>query len=311
MKTTQSPKIGFYKQRPFGDKLNASFDFVKENWKPLLKYMTYLILPFCLIQALSINSIMRMYIDIISAGNIQSLDSTITGASYWFISIVSTLCQILSSLLFFSLIFALVKIYNEREARLNDLTFSILRPVLFRNIGRIFLLGIIMFVVLAFTLIVVSILYAIYPLTLLLTIPLFLAFIIAISLCVPVYLFEDIGILQSIAKGIRLGFATWGGVFAVMFIMGLIGSILTGIMIVPWYLATIVKVVLAFSTDAGASAPPVFYNFFSYVLAVILVFGGYLSLVFSILGLSYQYAHATEKMDSITIEDDIDNFEKL
>lgn len=48
-----------YVKRSFGDKMNASFDFIKENWKPLFKFATYLILPLCLIQALSLNGLMN------------------------------------------------------------------------------------------------------------------------------------------------------------------------------------------------------------------------------------------------------------
>ena len=46
-----------YVQRTFGDKLNATFDFIKDNWKVLLKYVTYLLLPVSLIQALSMNGL--------------------------------------------------------------------------------------------------------------------------------------------------------------------------------------------------------------------------------------------------------------
>ena len=37
---SQKPKIAMYVKRPFGEKLNASFDFLKENWKLLLKFTT-------------------------------------------------------------------------------------------------------------------------------------------------------------------------------------------------------------------------------------------------------------------------------
>ena len=38
---SQKPKIALYVKRPFGDKLNATMDFIKENWKPMLKFCTY------------------------------------------------------------------------------------------------------------------------------------------------------------------------------------------------------------------------------------------------------------------------------
>ena len=56
---SQKPKVAMYVKRSFGDKLNASFDFIKENWKILLKFTTYLLLPVSLIQALSLNGLMR------------------------------------------------------------------------------------------------------------------------------------------------------------------------------------------------------------------------------------------------------------
>ena len=55
---SQKPKVAMYVKRSFGDKLNASFDFIKENWKILFKFTTYLLLPVSLIQALSLNGLM-------------------------------------------------------------------------------------------------------------------------------------------------------------------------------------------------------------------------------------------------------------
>ena len=48
-----------------------------------------------------------------------------------------------------------------------------------------------------------------------------------------------------------------------------------------------------------------------YLLAVVQAFGAYLAMIFTFVGLAYQYGHASEKMDSVTIESDIDNFDKL
>lgn len=80
----------------------------------------------------------------------------------------------------------------------------------------------------------------------------------------------------------------------------------------PWYIATVVKYFFAVS-DVGGSEVTVSagYNFFLYLLAIIQAFGTYLAMIFSIVGLAYQYGHASEVVDSITVESDIDNFDKL
>ena len=43
---SQKPKVAMYVKRSFGDKLNASFDFIKENWKILLKFTTFACKPY-------------------------------------------------------------------------------------------------------------------------------------------------------------------------------------------------------------------------------------------------------------------------
>ena len=48
-----------------------------------------------------------------------------------------------------------------------------------------------------------------------------------------------------------------------------------------------------------------------YLFSILMLYGSYLSAIFSIVGLVYQYGHASEVVDSITVESDIDNFDKL
>ena len=64
--------------------------------------------------------------------------------------------------------------------------------------------------------------------------------------------------------------------------------------------------------DAGGGATvSAAYSFVLYLLAVVQAFGVYMSMIFSLLGLAYQYGHASEKIDYVMVESDIDNFDKL
>ena len=49
----------------------------------------------------------------------------------------------------------------------------------------------------------------------------------------------------------------------------------------------------------------------SALFSILMLYGSYLSAIFGIVGLVYQYGHASEVVDSITVESDIDNFDKL
>ena len=46
-------------------------------------------------------------------------------------------------------------------------------------------------------------------------------------------------------------------------------------------------------------------------MAIIQTFGAYLAMIFTFVGMAYQYGHASEVVDSSTVETDIDNFDKL
>ena len=54
----EKPKVDLYRVRTFGQKFSATFDFIKENYKLLLKACFYLILPVCLFQAFALERLM-------------------------------------------------------------------------------------------------------------------------------------------------------------------------------------------------------------------------------------------------------------
>lgn len=171
------------------------------------------------------------------------------------------------------------------------------------------MLACIVLVLLIFTL--MGVFVALTPFTLILTFPLTIAFSIPLALLGPIYLFEDITLMGAFKKTFRLGFATWGGVLAITLIMGLVANVLQGITMMPWYIATVVKTVFATSDVGSETTVSAGYSFMLYLLGIVQAFGAYLSMIFSLVGLAYQYGHASEVVDSVTIESDIDNFDKL
>ena len=287
--------------------------FIKENWKQLFKYSTYLILPICLIQAANFSGLMGSMTDLTAmqaSGGISDNPLAALGPSFAlnYAGVIFFSC--LGALLMTSLVYAMVRLYNEREERLNGIVFGDIKSLLLRNIKRLFLMGIACSFLFIFAVVIVVLLAVLTPFTLILTIPLLFAFMVPLALMAPIYLFEDISLGEAFAKTFRLGFATWGGVFLVLMVMGLIASVLQGIVSIPWYVIYIVKMVFTMS-DGGATSSSVGLNFAQYLFSILMLYGSYLSAIFSIVGLVYQYGHASEVVDSITVESDIDNFDKL
>lgn len=312
---SQKPRIELYVKRPFGEKMNASFDFIKENWKSMVKYITYLLLPLSLLQALSLNGFMGSYMGM--ASEITKSGSTDTGSLLSVLPMLGLnysammLCYWIGAILLTSLIYAMMKTYSKREERLEGITLSELKPLLMHNVVAMIKMSLFMFLLLLIVMSVVVGLAVLTPFTLILTIPLLVACAVPLSLLPPVYLFEDISLIEALKKTYRLGFATWGGVFVITLVMGVIASILQGVIGTPWSVALMVKNIFAMSEGGDAAASSAGYSFVLYLFGILQCYGTYLSSVFTILGVTYQYGHASEVVDSVSVEDDIEHFEKL
>lgn len=309
---SQKPRIELYVKRPFSEKLNASFDFIKENWKPIIKFVTYLLLPLSLIQALSLNGFMGSYMGVVSQASQGDSDSILSalptlGLSYS----VLLLCSWLGSVVLVSLIYALMMTYRKREGRLEGITLGELRPLLLHNVVAMIKLTLFFFVLMMVALCLLVGLVVVTPFTLILTIPLLVACAVPLSLWAPVYLFEEISLIGALKKTFRLGFATWGGVFLITLIMGIIASILQGVAGIPWSVAFMVKSLFSLSEGGDIAGSSVGYTFLLYLFGILQCFGIYLSAVFTILGITYQYGHASEVVDSVSVEDDIEHFDTL
>lgn len=298
-------------KRSFGEKLTATFSFINENWKVLLKYCTYLLLPLCLIQGLSTNSFMKSYMGVVaSAGNgISSYDDLAyaLGVSYGSLIVLYGI----GALILTSLLYGLVKLYNEREERLSGLTFAELKPLLFSNMKRLFILWLFMVVVSLAVVIVMALLVVISYWTLLLTVPFLIACILPLSLLPSIYLFENTGVWQSFKKALRVGFATWGGIFGVTFVTGFIANVVQGVLSIPYMVMLVIGVALTTNSVQTEMTTSVGFGFVNYLFAVLMTFGIYLSMIFTLLGIVYQYGHACEVMDSVSVEEDISRFEQL
>lgn len=311
---TLKPKIGMFVKRSLGERLNASFDFIKENWKPLLTYFTYLLLPLCLIQGLALGKFVQAMSTVAALASLPSqqlttdayMQGVLPSLQYLGMVVVS----LMVSLLYTSLVFALLKLYNDREERLQGITLAHLKPLLLHYVKRLLFLMFSIFAVCMAWVLLMALLFVLTPYTLFLTLPLLIALWVPMAMALPVYLFEPLSLWAAYKKAFRLGFATWGGTFLVLLVMWLISAVLQGVVSLPWYVLTMVRVLLV-ESDGGTASSSFLLSSVQYLFSVLMLFGSYLASVFILVGLTYQYGHASEVVDGISVENDIDNFDKL
>ncbi|MDR2916995.1 MAG: hypothetical protein LBV74_19555 [Tannerella sp.] len=310
----QKPRIEFYRQRTFSEKLNAVFEFIRENWKPLLKYSFYLIMPICLVQAFAMNSFFDIYIDMImnSVGGNPFGNSMI---SFFTSYGVMLFCMLIGSTIMSGMVYAMMQTYATRENRLQDITLNDFKEALVKNVWRCLrIIFALLFVYLLIVFIMAFLAVIVSTISLVITIPLLIAFIICLvplMMLVPVYIFEhDIDFFDAIKKAWKLGTATLGGMLGLMIVLNIIASVIQTVTMLPWYLTLIFGTIFSISSESMI-AQSVIYKFAIYILGLIQSYGMYVSTIIGIIGLAFQYFHAREKVEGITIESNISNFNDL
>jgi hypothetical protein len=312
----QKPRIEFYRQRTFSEKLNATFDFIRENWKPLLKYSFYLIMPVCLVQTFAMNSFVNGYANLVLS-SMNSSSNYFGNSVYSFAASYGVLlfCLLIGSAILSGLVYAMMQTYATRENRLQDITIDDLKERLAGNAWKClrisFFLIFVYLVIIAFAGLL-AVLVSVY--SLILTVPLFIVFVlclIPLMMLIPAYIFEHgISFSGAVRKAWKLGTATLGGMIGLMIVLYIIASVIQTVTLMPWYITTVVGSVMTLTSESGISQS-VIYKFALYILGLLQSYGAYVSSIIGITGLAFQYFHAREKVEGVTVDSNISNFNRL
>ena len=105
MEKNEMPRIELYKARSFGDKLNATFDFVRENWRPLIKYLTYILLPFSMVACLFLSTMTNVMLDF-------SYSQFVESEGVFFVKyMLFLLVFVLSSIALYASVYSMLQLY--------------------------------------------------------------------------------------------------------------------------------------------------------------------------------------------------------
>lgn len=304
---TEKELIRLYRTRTFGDKLSDALDFVRENWRVLLKYITYLLLPVALVQTFCMNNFMSGYMSAVPQLSQSDLEAMLP----WMTSMVGMiLVQYVGIMLVVALTYTMMQLYEQRP-RLHGVEWADLGSGVRRMVLRMVVLlltGFVLSIVLGLLMVLMM---ALSPLMILPAILLMILAIPLFALTMPIYLFEDISIVGAYAKSVRLGWKTWAGIVGVIIVLYLLVSIVQSVVSMPWYLMLVVKQVLLAQGNETGFVSSFGYSAIQYVLGVIASFCGSCLMVLPVVGLAYQYGHACDKVDGVGVDQDIENFEAL
>ena len=314
-------KIELYKTRTFSEKLNDTIGFMRESWRTQLKYFIYLMLPCSIVLAFFLNHFFSGYMSLIMA--VQNVGDPRSDVGSFLLNAGAMLIAFMVTYaLLIALVYALVRLYRARgEDRLKNLTTEELKPELMFCLRRSCMLMLATIVIAIVVLLIFGGLMAgafvINPgfglMSLMLLYIALLVVALPMMLVTPIYMLEDdISIIPAFQKAFHLGIPTWGGIFAVVFVLGIIASIIQTVTMGPWYILFIVKMVFTLSNDLdGSFTSSIFYTFAEYITCVLQCLGMLFSSVLTIVGLTIQYGHAADKIDGVGVVEKIEQFDEF
>jgi len=308
-----NPKIKFYTTRTLSQKLTVTFEFLRENWRPLLVFSFYLILPVCLFQAFSMNAYLRLAF---SAG-VESASGNLNDPIFSFIWTFGMLVILLfiGNSVLYALVYSLMTEYEQRDSRLMNIKLTDFKTSLIRHIGKILRVNLFIGGIATILCAIVVLLAVSMTETLFLTIPVLaiggVAVIAPISLFTPVYLFEDIPFFEALRKSFRYGFSAWGEIFVIVLVLGLMSNIISSVTMMPWYLVLVFGEIFSLAEPDSAINASLWYQFITYLLGIVQSYGMYVSYILGAVGIAFQYFHIREKKEGISFSTSIQNFDSL
>ena len=308
-----NPKIKFYKARTLSETFTVTFEYLRENWKPLLLFSFYLILPICLIQAFSMNAYLRLAFSM----GYESAAGTIDGFIFSFIrdSVILTIITLIGNSVLYSMVYSLMTAYERRDNRLMEIKLEDCKQSLIRNAVKmlqvsLFLIGISILIA-GF----IGLLAWIAIETLFVTLPVLVIGCIAVwiplNLFMPIYIFEDISFFEAFQKSFKYGFSSWGETFVLILVFGLLANIISGVTMLPWYIVVMFGEIFSLTEPDSALNASIWYQFISYLLGIVQAFGTYVSIILGTVAIAFQYFHIREKLEGVSFDASIQNFEQL
>lgn len=288
-----------YQQRSFSDKFNVAFEWVRQNYKSYLKYVTIFLLPVSLFQAFGVNSMLMLSVNDIQ-GNADSVDGGMMlslGAYYLF--------SMIGGLLSAALSMSLIERTLIKGGSIQGMTAGEVWQGIKTKLGRLLLGGIVLGILFSIFMVIVAVLAYASLYTLILTIPAMVYLAFAITPFLPIYLFTDEPLFEAVGHGLRLGTKCWGGFAGTLMVMSIL------MQIVGTFGASPVMIVMAVQAIFGQTATGLagtVMDFVGYLTSVGYCYVIYVLQILMMLILCIQYGHASDKIDGSSIDEEVETF---
>ncbi len=315
MNNTKQRRINLYASRSIGETLSATFDFVTQNFVPLIKFLAAFLLPVSALMGLSYQSMFSSFANI---ENLNDETEQILSVVMSYLPVL-VLCLI-GALLTVAVTYTLMQKYQQRDNLLKGLTLSEIKPLLKHNLWRVLkmlllltLIGIVAFVVLVLVATMLMSIGSKFEAFLFLLYMAMLAIALPLGLALPLCVFEpELGLFSCVKKALRLGFKTWGTLFVVMLVITMLVQIVSFILMIPFLFTTMTTMFFEIDSSQYASlayTSSTWFSVLTFASSLLFCFGLLLMSALSFVAFAFCYGRAADKVEGVSVKNAVQNFD--
>lgn len=307
--------IEFHKARDFSQKINDTFEFLKQNYVPLIKSVLFIAGPPVLMGSLMMGSFVSDFLNFTqdsftNPGDSEMAEKYFLSVNFWLQIVLAMIFLMVSGVASLSSINNYIILYGEKKSNQIEVAevWARVKETFWMYMGTMFFFGLLLIVAYIIMLVPVAILSAISPVLVFFGVIgvivgiLYLTFGASLTFFVRAY--EKTGFFEALKRSFYLVRRKWWSTFGLIFILAMIVSTMSYLFIIPWYIATIVSSLHNVSTNAF-QAPS-----FSWKLLTIISFTLYYlaqMVLYSIpnVGIAFQYFNLVELKEAKGLMDEI------
>ncbi len=289
-------QIKLYKIRDFSAKINATIEYIRYNFKSLLKVVLLVVIPLGLIFGISFSNLFTSMFEI-TATNPNMTDEEAFG----FLGVMLSNYTIIFTVSLITYAFLFAGIYSFMQLRdINgDLSVSHVYGNILRKIPGLVLL-MILITIISFIGFFIFIIPGIY-------------LGVTLSLSIPIYLFEDIDIGRAFGKSFSLIREKWWSTFGLLIISSIIAGVVSYVFAIPFYIFMVGGMFSA--VEEAANDPEAVFSIFTdwstSLGMAIMTMGSYITYMIPVIALAFQYFNLVERQEGRGIRNEIKDFESL
>lgn len=315
MNNTKQRRIHLYASRSIGETLSATFDFVTQNFVPLIKFLSAFLLPVSALMGLSYQSMFSSFSHI---DNLNDETEQILSVVMSYLPVL-LLCLI-GALLTVAVTYTLMQKYQQRDNLLKGLTLSEIKPLLKHNLWRVFkmlllltLIGMVAFVALVLVATMIMSIGSKFEAFLFLLYMAMLAIALPLGLVLPLCVFEpELSLFSCVKKALRLGFKTWGTLFVVMLVITMLVQIVSFILMIPFLFTTMTSIFFEIDSTQYASlayTSSAWFSVLTFASSLLFCFGLLLMSALSFVAFAFCYGRAADKVEGVSVKNAVQNFD--